>query len=235
MDKWANSENIKIHYLESADYDKSLTPLVYVPGALNFAEQSTDFLGKIKARKCITMSLRGRGKSNAPKRGYSFNDHVKDLHAVISDSKVKNYCLMAYSMGVPYAIKFASEQPNIKGLIICDYPAKYPLIPETWSDRILSRGYLNEERKHVVTGIQTESSHIDLYSELSLINVPVLIIKGGTDGSLLKGLEIEKYKNSLKDINVIEIANSGHELWEPDINKFLQIITDYLRKLDSSS
>ncbi|MGE7947510.1 alpha/beta fold hydrolase [Lysinibacillus sp. NPDC093688] len=234
IDRWANSEKVKIHYLESADYNTSVTPLVYVPGALNFAEQSTDLLGKLLSRKCITMSLRGRGNSDAPKGGYSFDDHVKDLHAIISDCKVKNYCLMAYSMGVPYAIKFASEQTDIKGLIICDYPAKYPYIPETWSDRILNSGYLNEGRRHVVTGIQKESRQIDLYSELSLIKVPVLIIKGGTDGSLLKEMEVEKYRNYLNDVNIIEIASSGHELWEPDLNKYLQIINEFLEKLDSS-
>ncbi|MGE7130146.1 hypothetical protein [Lysinibacillus xylanilyticus] len=55
IDRWANSEKVKIHYLESADYNTSVTPLVYVPGALNFAEQSIDLLGKLLSRKCITM------------------------------------------------------------------------------------------------------------------------------------------------------------------------------------
>jgi pimeloyl-ACP methyl ester carboxylesterase len=232
VDRWANSENVKIHYLESADYDNTLTPLVYVPGALNFAEQTTGLLGNLASRKCITMSLRGRGSSDAPKTGYSFDDHIKDLQSVISSCKVTDYCLMAYSMGVPYAIKFASQMSNIKGLIICDYPAKYPSIPDTWAERILSRGYIDKDREHVVKGIQKESREIDLYSELSLIKVPVLIIKGGTEGSLLREIEVEKYKNNLNNVNIIEFVNSGHELWEPDVNKFLHVIKEFLEKLD---
>jgi pimeloyl-ACP methyl ester carboxylesterase len=129
---------------------------------------------------------------------------------------------MAYSMGVPYSIKCASQISNIRGLIICDYPAKYPSIPETWAERILNRGYIDEEKEHVVKGIQEESREIDLYGELSLIKVPVLIIKGGTDGSLLRESEVEKYKKNLIDVNIIEFANSGHELWSQiQINFFM--------------
>lgn len=63
------------------------------------------------------MSLRGLGKSDSPINGFTLNDHVQDINAVILHSQVKNYCLMAYSMGVPYPIKYASTNSNLKGLI----------------------------------------------------------------------------------------------------------------------
>ncbi|WP_223701757.1 alpha/beta fold hydrolase [Sutcliffiella deserti] len=231
--KWANSEEAKIHYLQSTNYNKLLTPLVYVPGALNYAEQSTDLLRELEPRGIISMSLRGRGNSESPASGYSFEHHVKDIHSVILQSKVREYCLMSYSMGVPYSIKFASSHSDIKGLIICDYPAKYPAIPKAWSERILSRSYIKKEMKHVVEGIQKESKPIDLYGELSTINVPVLIIKGGTEGSLLKDSEAERYRENLQNVEVVELMDSGHELWEPNKDDFLQIIKGFLRKLDS--
>ena len=235
VDKWANVEKVKIHYLASSDYDKNLIPLVYVPGALNYAEQSIELMNHFKGRRCITMSLRGRGNSDAPSNSYSLNDHVQDINAVVLQSKVKNYCLMAYSMGVPYAIKFASTNPNLKGLIICDYPAKYPLIPETWTEGIISNGLIDKEKKYVVEGIQKESRQIDLQNELSLINVPVLIIKGGVKGSLLKDVEVEKYKDNLSNVTITNIFDSGHNLFEPDISVFLKIVQQFLRKLDTSS
>ena len=234
VDKWANVEEVKIHYLTSLDYDKALTPLVYVPGALNYAEQSVELMNHFNKRRCITMSLRGRGKSDAPINGYSLNEHVQDINAVILHSQVRNYCLMAYSMGVPYAIKFASTNPNLKGLIICDYPAKYPLIPETWAEGVISNGLIDKEKKYVVEGIQNESSQIDLQNELSLINVPVLIIKGGAEGSLLKDVEVKKYKDKLSNVTITNISNSGHNLFEPDIREFLKIVQQFLRKLDTS-
>lgn len=234
IDRWANSEGVKVHYLESEDYDNQLTPLVYVPGALNYAEQSVELMQEFKQRKTISMSLRGRGKSDAPITGYSFIDHVKDIDAVILHSKVKEYCLMAYSMGVPYCIKHASKSPYLKGIIICDYPAKYPSIPESWTERVHSRSYMKKEMNHVVEGIQKASTNIELYNDLKLIGVPVLIIKGGTEDSLLSDIETEKYKINLQDVFVVELRESGHELWEPNREGFFHIIKDFLYKLDSS-
>ncbi|MEK4485604.1 hypothetical protein MHH81_08360 [Psychrobacillus sp. FSL H8-0484] len=142
---------------------------------------------------------------------------------------------MAYSMGVPYAIKYAAKEENIKGLILCDYPATYPAIPETWSDRNLTRGFIPEGRKHVVTGMQRDSKQSELSLELSLLDIPVLIIKGGEEGSLLKEKEVDKYKRFLKDVTICEIVESGHELWDPDKQKFIDIITIFLRKMDNSA
>jgi pimeloyl-ACP methyl ester carboxylesterase len=235
INRWANSNHVKIHFLESNDYDNRLTPLVYVPGALNYAEQSVELLQEFESRRSISISLRGRGKSDAPTLGYSFADHVKDIEAVIMHSQVKKYCLMAYSIGVPYAIKFASNSSEIKGLIICDYPAKYPAIPKSWSERVLGNSYINKDTKHVVEGIQKESQSITLYNELKQIQVPVLIIKGGTDGSLLSQVEAEKYNENLQNVTVKELVESGHELWEPDKQRFLQLIKDFLVRLDNSN
>jgi len=232
--KYANSDGIKVHYMDNAFEDSFPTPLVYVPGALNFAEQTIDLLSTFNPRRIVTMSLRGRGKSDAPQTGYALENHVQDIAAVIEESKVQNYCLMAYSMGVPYAIKYAAKEENIKGLILCDYPATYPAIPETWSDRILTRGFIPEGRKHVVTGMQRDSKQTELSLELSLLDIPVLIIKGGEEGSLLKEKEVDKYKRFLKDVTICEIIESGHELWDPDKQKFIEIISIFLRKLDNS-
>lgn len=232
--KYANSEGVKIHYLDSDINDNLLTPLVYIPGALNFAEQSIEILQEFKSRRCLSLSLRGRGKSDAPNSGYSFEHHVKDIETVINDSKVNRFCLMAYSMGVPYAIKFASTSPGIKGLIICDYPAKYPSIPKSWSERVLSRSFISKERKHVVEGIQQESKSIELYRDLNRIQVPVLVIKGGTQESLLSEVETEKLKSNLPDVVIKELNESGHELWEPSKERFIQLINEFLVRLDDS-
>ncbi|ALC90744.1 hypothetical protein AM500_13820 [Bacillus sp. FJAT-18017] len=231
-DKWIRSKEVKLHYLESSLDDNHLTPLVYVPGALNFAEQSVALLQEFKPRKCISMSLRGRGKSDAPATGYSFYDHVHDIESVVMDSQVHEYCVMAYSMGVPYAIEYASRTRGLKGLILCDYPAAYPSIPKSWAERVLSRSYINQEMEHVVKGIQRESAAINLDQNLTRIEVPVLIIKGGTTKSLLTEEETERYKMILKNVRVVELAEAGHALWEPNRDLFLNVIKDFLKTLD---
>jgi pimeloyl-ACP methyl ester carboxylesterase len=232
-DRYSLNKNISIHYLESTDYSSDLTPLVYIPGALGFAEHFENEMGILSPRHCLSISLRGNGKSDAPLSAYSLEDHVSDINAVIKESRLKDYCLMAYSMGVPFAIKQASNCPeHIKGLIICDYPAKYPTIPESWVDTVLSKGYVKEERQHVVRAIQKESKEVELWEDLQRIKCPVLIIKGGTNNSLLKEWATEKYKNNLSNVNVVEFSDSGHELWIPDYDRFIKTVTDFLVDLD---
>ncbi|KOS64144.1 hypothetical protein FJQ98_13050 [Lysinibacillus agricola] len=114
--------------------------------------------------------------------------------------------------------------PNeIKGLILCDYPAKYPLIQETWIEAVDKL----EGRDHVGRGIQMDSKEIVLWEELKEIGCPVLVLKAGKEGSLLNTDDAEKYKNNLKNVEVIEFSKSGHELWIPDYNNFINTITNY--------
>lgn len=232
-DRYAKNKDISIHYLESTDFSPDLTPLVYVPGALGFAEHFEDEMSILSPRHCLSLSLRGNGKSDAPLAAYSLEDHESDIEAVIKDSHLKDYCLMAYSMGVPYAIQYASNSPDhIKGIILCDYPAKYPSIPESWVDTVLSKGLIKEDRQHVVRGIQSDSKEVELWEDLQQIQCPVLIIKGGTNNSLLKESATEKYKNHLSNVSVVEFSDSGHELWKPDYNRFIKTVTDFLVELD---
>ena len=173
ISKYAKSGHHRMHYLDNAIDNDFLTSLVYVPGVLNYAEQAIDLLSRFKQRRSIALSLRGRGISDAPAIGYALENHVEDITAVVENSNLKQYCLMAYSMGVPYAIKYTTEMKNVKGLILCDYPAIYPSIPDSWPDRVLHAGFISEEKEHVVLGIQKESRQTELNFELSLLDIPV--------------------------------------------------------------
>lgn len=232
-DCWASSQNANIHYLDSlGEENKETTPLVYVPGAFGFAEQFSDEMVVLSNRRCIALSLRDRGKSEAPLNGYSFEHHVLDIDAVVKQSGIKNFCLMAYSMGVPYALKYANSSNIIKGLILCDYPASYPKLTKTWSDNVISKGLIRKEREYVVTEIQKESNELNLWNELHQIQCPVLVIRGGTDKALLKEAEAKEYEDHLTNVKVVTFPESGHELWIPSYNQFMTSITDFLLLLD---
>ncbi|ATP39515.1 alpha/beta hydrolase [Solibacillus sp. R5-41] len=230
-DRFINTD-INMHYIETNDYVYNLLSLVYIPGALGNAEQFIEETKSFFPRHCISMSLRGRGKSDAPLKGYTFEEHILDISSVIKKSNLSAYCLMAYSMGVPYAIRYATSNPSeVKGLILCDYPAKYPRIPEQWVES--AQKFVQENRQHVVKEIQKDSKEIILWEELKEIKCPVLVIKGGTEKALLKKDAAEKYKSNLKHVELIEFTNSGHELWVPDYNKFIISIKDFLNKIDT--
>ncbi len=67
IDQWAYNENIRINYLESRTHDERLMPLLYIPGALDAAEQALDMLNGFYPRKRMAVSLRGRGKARIRK------------------------------------------------------------------------------------------------------------------------------------------------------------------------
>ncbi|MDG5788602.1 alpha/beta hydrolase [Evansella sp. AB-P1] len=232
-DHFTNSNGVSIHYVKSYHNNNGLTPVVYVPGALGFAEQFKNEMKMLSPRTVISISLRGRGKSAAPPSNYSFQDHVNDIKTVVSDSTINSFCLLAYSMGVPFAIKYASMYPNrVKGLILCDYQAKFPRIPESWVESVLKKGYVSVDRAHVVKCIQKDSQEISLKEDLKNIRCPVLIIKGGQEDSLLNQEATNLYIRNLRSVEVIEFPNSGHELWEPDYTKFIETIKQFLCMLD---
>ncbi|MEX2461680.1 MAG: hypothetical protein WD469_10380 [Paenibacillaceae bacterium] len=89
---------IKINYLINNTVSEK-TPLVYVPGMFGSAEEF--LFESFETRKNISISLRGRGQSDAPVSGYSFEDHVKDIEQVLSEARVENICLMAFSRELP--------------------------------------------------------------------------------------------------------------------------------------
>lgn len=234
QDRRARSEKVSIHYLDSeGEKTGQTTPVFYVPGALGFAEQFSDEMKVLSNRRCIAISLRGRGKSDAPICGYSFENHVSDIDAVVKQSGINNFCLMAYSMGVPFALRYAIDNPSmVKGLILCDYPARYPKLTKSWVENVVSKGLLRKGREYVATEIMNESNEVSLRDHLQQIRCPVLVLRGGTNQALLNEIEAQVYKDHLEKVAVVTFLESGHELWVPDYNRFMENVNVFLNLLD---
>ena len=175
----------------------------------------------------------GNGKSTAPEAGYSFAEQFTDLEAVIKGLDIEQFYLMSYSMGVPYAVQAAIKYPQkLKGLIICDYSARIPQVPNGWAQNLIDNDKIEPERAHVVKAIERELKSVDLTEELNQIQCPVLVMRGLKEGSLLKDAKLEEYKNRLNHLEIIEFENSGHELWHPDVEYFRDTIQAFMKKYD---
>ncbi|MDP9355522.1 MAG: alpha/beta hydrolase [Chloroflexota bacterium] len=233
---WAESRGARIHYLDSGGSDTpDFTPLVYIPGGLGSAEEFRSEMAVLAPRRCLSISLRGRGKSDAPNAGYSFDHHVTDIESVIDQSGLGHCCLMAYSMSVPYAIAYAARHPRrLSGLIIIDYPARYPAIPPEWADQVIGASP-EGPRPQAVRGVQRESGEVLLWDRLSEIGCPTLVLRGGKPGSLLTAEATDMYRRLLDDVRIVVFEESGHELWVPDYGRFMRTIADFLRSIDRSS
>ena len=129
QENWINNIDVRLHFLSNRDVDETMTPVVFVPGAFGSAELYQNEFKSLAPRPCFAMSLRGRGKSDAPQTGYTLHDHAQDIEAVISHLSQPKYVLVAFSMGVPYAVQFClntTQKPV--GLIIVDYQASKDVI-----------------------------------------------------------------------------------------------------------
>jgi pimeloyl-ACP methyl ester carboxylesterase len=233
--RWASNLGIRIHYLDTTpDADPALTPIVFVPGALGTAEDYREEMAALAPRRCIAISLRGRGQSDAPTEGYSFLTQVRDIETVIEESGIEDFCLMGYSMGVAFALGYAILHPmRIDGMIIGDYPARYPLIEPAWIDTTRQR-LGSRAPYHVLQGLQRESALIELWDDLAKIEVPVLLLRGDQEESLLSAEEAQKYVASLNQAMALVFPGSGHTLWEPDRARYLGTIKAFLQGLDTS-
>src|SRR6058998_1570026 len=102
---WVNNKGVRLHYLDSGGAQGStFVPVVFIPGFLGSAENYHREMDSLHGRRCVAVSLRGRGLSDAPETGYSFEDHVSDIEALVDEVGLEGFCLCAYSVGVAYAI-----------------------------------------------------------------------------------------------------------------------------------
>ena len=234
---------VRLHYLDSAPDAPSETghPLLIIPGTAEAAEDYLDLMEALAPRRCIALSLRGRGQSSAPRHGYTLEDHVTDIEALTDALKLPPFCLMGYSRGVTYALGYAVRNPRtLAGLIIGDYPAHHPALPPEWVEQFMEstcRGVPVTERMmpYVLEGLQREGADVPLWDYLPRLTCPVLILRGGQPGSLLSTRATERYLDLLPDARVVRFEDTGHRLWEPDFGRYVVTLGGFLQRIDAES
>ncbi|WP_284140106.1 MULTISPECIES: alpha/beta hydrolase [unclassified Virgibacillus] len=239
-ESWINNNGIKIHFIEINANITKQTPLVIIPGLSESAEDYISVMEKLSPRHCITITLRGRGKSDTPEAGYSLDDHKHDIEAVVNHLVLKDFILFGYSRSVSYAIKYVLENKEIvKGFIIGDYPAIHTQLPQGWVEFFSSlppwRGKSLSQRMRytALQGIQKESSQVILWDALSTIVCPALIIRAGKKGAALSAEAGEKYLDKMPQASLIVFNESDHNIYEPTLDTFIQAIESFMKDCDA--
>jgi pimeloyl-ACP methyl ester carboxylesterase len=70
------------------------------------------------AHRVLAMDLRGRGRSDQPERGYSLEQHCRDISAVIGDLGLERVNLMGHSLGSYIGLVFAAEYPEVVSRLV---------------------------------------------------------------------------------------------------------------------
>lgn len=232
------NSKVGIHYLVSQVDANKLLPLIIIPGLSESAEDYIDIIKGIDDRKCVAISLRGRGKSDSPESGYKLSDHISDIEKVADALELKEFILMGYSRGVSYMLGYALKHiEKVKGVIIGDYPAIHTKLSEQWTDMFVKlppwRGKTASERmnRFAIEAIQRESEEKSFYDDLYKFKIPVLIVSGGKEGSILSTEMKEQYLKAVQNIEIIVFEDCDHNIFEPDINQLIDVIKKFLGRL----
>ncbi len=240
IEGWVQNRQVKLHYLHSLPGNPAKTPLVIIPGFAEAAEYWVRVMSSLAPRGCVAISLRGRGKSDAPETGYSFEDHVTDIEAVVEALDLRRFCLMGFSRGVTYGVGYASRHSDrIAGLILIDFSAHHHPYPSEWIEEFLSTSYYGKPgsemlQPRVAWALQREGIDIPLSDQLSRFEFPILFLHGGQAGSLLATSAAERYRRLIRNGQVIRFEDSGHDLREPDYERFIGTLEAFLGDLDRS-
>ncbi len=233
---WWKNGNVRLHYVESGwDSPSKLTPLVYAHTGFGTAEVFIPEMKALSPRRCVACSLRGRGNSDAPDAGYSFDENVSDIDAVVNHLTFDKICVMGWSIGVTYSIAYAAQHPElVSGLILLDYPARYPKFSTGWAERWSSEPSVkdNPDRMRGLRGLERESIETLLWERLDTIRSPILLIGGGAEGALLKQEHVEKYRQHCRNLQVAIFPDSGHMVWQPNYNRFISRVNKFLDHVD---
>jgi pimeloyl-ACP methyl ester carboxylesterase len=235
QDRWVNSAGVRLHCLEQPASTGILrVSFLIVPGTFGFAEDYADEMAALAPRRCIAVSLRGRGRSDIPRHGYRFEDHVADIAAAVDQLGLRSFVLMGYSMGGAYALGYALQAADrFQGLIIGDYQARYRALSPKWIDRALT-SLPGRATREVATALQRESSEVSMWDRLGAIQCPVMVVRGGQRGSLVTSEVASMYLQHLPRVDIVTLVDSGHEIWRPDFRAYIDLIGDFLDRADAS-
>lgn len=129
MDKYVQSNGLRLHYLEHAGDGPTL---LLMPG-LTANAHSFDGLagaGLVPAIRLLALDLRGRGLSDKPVSGYGLAEHAADVIGLLDRLGLERVALGGHSYGGLLGIYLAAHHPErVTKLVVIDAAAE--MHPET--------------------------------------------------------------------------------------------------------
>lgn len=227
QEKFVNNGDTQIQYIV-LNYSPAETPLIIIPGAVVGAEDIYNDIKDYTDMYIIIISIRGRGKSGSPLRGYSNEHQVSDIHAVVAEECLDKFYLCGHSYGAGLACAYSVKYPEkINGLILMDFPPVLPAYSQQWADYV--KNNLSEVSENFLNGIVEESEYKDFENELVRFDFKKLIIKGSGSDSLLKPETANRLQEKLTNTSLKVIAGAGHELFAEKPVEALKEIEAFIR------
>jgi pimeloyl-ACP methyl ester carboxylesterase len=183
----------------------------------------------------VVVDVRGRGRSDIPESGYTWEHHIGDLRAVVEALALERPIIVAFSRGSSYGLGYALTYPSeVRGLVVGDYFARHVGLPPEVADQQLQskvRGTVIAERmsEHAVRQVVAESREVPLWDRLVELQCPVLVIRGGRKSALVGEELAARWREALPSVRMETIADAGHDLWSRDLDAYLAVLLPFLR------
>jgi pimeloyl-ACP methyl ester carboxylesterase len=232
---------VQLHVLDTGDdHTRTKASVLAVPGWPEAADEYAWLGAALADRRVVVADVRGRGRSDAPAHGYTWQHHVEDLGAVVEAVALPPQVVVAFSRGSSYALGHALARPDrVRGLVIGDYLAQHVRLPPEFGEvhaRMVVRGTPATDRvaPHVAERLQVESEAISLWERLPELQCPVLLVRGGRTGALVDDDVEARYRATLPTIRVARLDNAGHDLWSRDPDAYLAVLRPFLAACDAA-
>jgi pimeloyl-ACP methyl ester carboxylesterase len=231
---------VRLHVLDNRRTDSLRPPVLAIPGMGEYADEYRWMLDALGDRRVAVVDVRGRGRSDVPDSGYTWEHHIGDVRAAVETLGLDRPIIVAFSRGSSYALGYALTYPGeMRGLVVGDYFARHVGLPVEVADQQLRskiRGTVIAERmsEHAVRQVFAESREVPLWDRLGELQCPVLVIRGGRKSALVGEELAAQWRESLPSVQMELIADAGHDLWSRDLDAYLAALLPFLDGIDAS-
>jgi pimeloyl-ACP methyl ester carboxylesterase len=229
-----HNDGVRLHALDNQRVGSALPPVLAVPGMGEYADEYLWLLDALGDRRVVVVDVRGRGRSDVPESGYTWEHHIGDLRVAVETLGLDRPIVVAFSRGSSYALGYALTYPTeVRGLVIGDYFARHVGLPPEIADQQLQskiRGTVIADRmsEHAVRQVVAESREVPLWDRLVELQCPVLLIRGGRPSALVGEELAAQWRESLPSVQMEIIVDAGHDLWSRDVDAYLAVLRPFL-------
>jgi pimeloyl-ACP methyl ester carboxylesterase len=237
---FVDHDRVRLHALDNGRVDALLPTVLAIPGMGEYADEYLWLLDALGDRRVVVVDVRGRGKSDVPDSGYTWEHHIGDLRAVVEALALDRPIVVAFSRGSSYGLGYALSFPDdVRGLVVGDYFARHVGLPPEIADQQLQskiRGTVMSERmsEHAVRQVVAESREVPLWDRLVELQCPVLVIRGGRKSALVGEELAGQWRESLPSVEMEIIADAGHDLWSRDVDAYLAVLVPFLERISAA-
>jgi pimeloyl-ACP methyl ester carboxylesterase len=236
---FVDSDGVRVHALDNGRTDSALPTVLVIPGMGEYADEYAWMLDALGDRRVVVVDVRGRGRSDVPESGYTWEHHIGDLRAVVDALQVDRPIVVAFSRGSSYGLGYALTYPGeVRGLVVGDYFARHVGLPPEIAEQQLQskiRGTVIADRmsEHAVRQVVAESREVPLWGRLVDLQCPVLVIRGGRKSALVGEELAAQWRESLPTVQMEVVADAGHDLWSRDVDAYLAALMPFVEAVSA--